>query len=277
MPGGAPNRTSPVPTIGVLPSAVAFVAPTRAAGDRPWRLPVGIADADLGLALLSVHDGEHVLVAGPAGSGRTSALRMLATLTRAIAPSARLYGVAGRPSRLLTDPVLDAVGSEALAVVEAIVERSARADECGPVVIFVDDADWLDEPNLAALLSRPRQSVHVIAAARPDGLRGLHGHWLGVVRRSRLGLLLQPALDVDGDLLGVALPRRQIVPAMPGRGYLVADGRAALVHLALPPDAANAPGARHALHAWGARNAADEAGAPVGARPPHRATAAAIP
>jgi S-DNA-T family DNA segregation ATPase FtsK/SpoIIIE len=294
VPRATSKRASPVPTIGVLPSVVPYLAPApapapapdpthaaaRALGptaasappvNRPWRLPIGIADADLGRASLALHDGDHLLVAGPAGSGRTTALRLIASLIRAVAPSARLYGLAGRSSRLLTDPVLDAAAGQAMAAVAAIVEGSARPDEHGPGVILVDDADWLDEPILAALLSCPRPSVHVVAAARPDVLRGLHGHWLGVVRRRRLGVLLQPALDLDGDLLGAALPRRQIVPAMPGRGYLVADGRAALVHLALPPDADTAGAASTAA------TASTTSPSIISGRPHGRATAAAVP
>ena len=40
------------------------------------------------------------------------------------------------------------------------------------------------------------------------------------MRRHRLGLLLQPA-ELDGDLLGVVLPRRPLGAMVPGRGYLV--------------------------------------------------------
>jgi S-DNA-T family DNA segregation ATPase FtsK/SpoIIIE len=54
---------------------------------------------------------------------------------------------------------------------------------------------------------------------------------------SRLGLLLQPDVDLDGDLLGTVLPRRGAVAplaAVPGRGYLVVDGRPGLVQVAAP-------------------------------------------
>jgi DNA segregation ATPase FtsK/SpoIIIE, S-DNA-T family len=74
--------------------------------------------------------------------------------------------------------------------------------------------------------------VHVMAAAHPDVLRSAYGHWVHLVRRSRLGVVLQPDVDVDGELLGAILPRRQAVPVRPGCGYLVVDGRAELVQLA---------------------------------------------
>ena len=54
------------------------------------------------------------------------------------------------------------------------------------------------------------------------------------MRASRTGLLLQPDLDLDGDLLGCHLPRRAPVPIGRGRGWLVNDGDARLVQVALP-------------------------------------------
>jgi S-DNA-T family DNA segregation ATPase FtsK/SpoIIIE len=47
-------------------------------------------------------------------------------------------------------------------------------------------------------------------------------------------VLLQPDVDVDGDLLGVVLPRRRRGATLPGRGFLVNDGQAGLVQLAQP-------------------------------------------
>ena len=52
------------------------------------------------------------------------------------------------------------------------------------------------------------------------------------MRRSRLGVLLRPQIDFDGDLLGTVLPRRETVTPIPGRGYLVVDGVAELVQIA---------------------------------------------
>jgi S-DNA-T family DNA segregation ATPase FtsK/SpoIIIE len=72
----------------------------------------------------------------------------------------------------------------------------------------------------------------VLAAATADALRAAYGHWTQRVRRSRLGVLLRPDLDLDGELLGVSLPRRPPVTPLPGRGYLVHDGRHEMVQCA---------------------------------------------
>jgi S-DNA-T family DNA segregation ATPase FtsK/SpoIIIE len=87
---------------------------------------------------------------------------------------------------------------------------------------------------LAGVLRDRADDVHVVAAGRPDILRSSYGHWTAAVRRSRLGLLLQPDPDLDGDLLGATLPRRRAMAARPGRGYLVIDGQPQVVQLAQP-------------------------------------------
>ncbi|HEY0409090.1 MAG TPA: hypothetical protein VGE42_02375, partial [Candidatus Dormibacteraeota bacterium] len=51
------------------------------------------------------------------------------------------------------------------------------------------------------------------------------------IRRSKLGLLLRPG-ELDGELLGAALPRRQWVAARVGRGYLVDNGTVELAQVA---------------------------------------------
>jgi S-DNA-T family DNA segregation ATPase FtsK/SpoIIIE len=103
------------------------------------------------------------------------------------------------------------------------------------VCVLVDDADRFDDRDgrLAALLEA---GARVAAAGRADGLRGQFGHWTRAVRASRVGLLLHPDTDLDGELLGVRLPRRADVPLRPGRGYLVEAGRPALVQVARPTD-----------------------------------------
>ena len=77
--------------------------------------------------------------------------------------------------------------------------------------------------------------LFVVASGRPDALRTAYGHWTARVRRSGTGLLLRPAIDVDGDLLGAALPRRAPVALTVARGYVVCDAAVTLVQAATPP------------------------------------------
>jgi S-DNA-T family DNA segregation ATPase FtsK/SpoIIIE len=73
----------------------------------------------------------------------------------------------------------------------------------------------------------------VIAAGRNDGIRRQFGMWTQRVRDGRCGVLLVPDHELDGDLLGVALPRQHRMAPVPGRGYLVSDGALDGVQLVL--------------------------------------------
>ena len=74
-------------------------------------------------------------------------------------------------------------------------------------------------------------NLHAVVAGRGDALRTL-GHWTVGARRSRVGLLLQPDVQVDGALLGVTLPRRPAPPVRPGCGYRIDPGGFELVQVA---------------------------------------------
>ena len=52
------------------------------------------------------------------------------------------------------------------------------------------------------------------------------------LRKDATGLLLDPDLDLDGELLGVRLPRRSNPFFPPGRGYLVVSGTVRLIQVA---------------------------------------------
>ena len=113
----------------------------------------------------------------------------------------------------------------------------------GPLLLVVDDSEMVDDPGgrLAALAAGQRPNTWIVAAGRPDALRQLYGHWTTVVRRSRCGLILTGGSDLDGDLLGVMLPRRTPVPTRPGLAWSVANGRATLTQLAVDSNLSTRP------------------------------------
>src|SRR5699024_12622473 len=91
-----------------------------------------------------------------------------------------------------------------------------------PIRIAIDDADQsCDDDDLTALVADRHADRHVIAAARGDRLRGSWSSWLRELRVDRIGLLLDPDRDLDGDLLGVRLPRQLPVAPRVGLGWLV--------------------------------------------------------
>ncbi len=232
---GSPQRARPV---AVLPARVSSADLGRGAhrDGEAWRVPVGIAEADLSVAELALYEGDCALVTGPARSGKSGVLWSLAEVLRA----GGLYVVAsgGRRSPLAGCPALHRwVPASQVGTVAAELRRPAT-----PTVLLLDDAEGFDDDDsaLAALVTAPGPALHVVAAGRSDTLRTLYAHWTTKVRRSKTGLLLRPSVDLDGDLLGATLPRRAPVALTTARGYLVADGGVALVQAATMP----MPGAR---------------------------------
>ncbi len=105
-----------------------------------------------------------------------------------------------------------------------------------PVWVLVDDAERVEDEDgaIAAFLARRTQAAHDIAAGNNERLRASYAHWTRTIRQSRSALLLDPDLDLDGDLAGITLPRRSIARLGPGRGFLVSDGHVELVQVARP-------------------------------------------
>jgi S-DNA-T family DNA segregation ATPase FtsK/SpoIIIE len=221
--------------IGALPRQVPYsrVEAAGVLGSDAWRLPVGLSDEDLRPAELVLYEHEHALVAGGARSGKSTGLLTIARAVRTLAPAATIVGIACRRSPLRGHSLLDRV-AETPDQVAAIVDAALLAS--GPTLVLIDDSDALDDSTgrVAQLLTAGRSDLHVAAAGRSDVLRTMYGHWTQTVRRAKSGLILQPNLEMDGDLLGARFPRRLHTELPPGRGFLVTDGRLDLVQVADP-------------------------------------------
>lgn len=233
---GDQARSRPPQPVRTLPNRVAFAdLPGGAVLDgHSASLPLGLSDEDLEPAVLDLDVNDHVLVAGPPRSGKTSTLALLAALIRAADAKAVLVGVCDERSPLYPLEALDAVGS---ASQMATVLRAAPNDD-RPWFLLVDDAPRVADVDglLSKAVRSGRPGLHVIAAGRSDDVRAGYGHWSRQVRQSRCGVLLNPNLVADGDLLGVRLPRRLHLPLMAGRGFVVVAGEPTLAQIALPPE-----------------------------------------
>jgi S-DNA-T family DNA segregation ATPase FtsK/SpoIIIE len=103
--------------------------------------------------------------------------------------------------------------------------------------VFADDGGELaDGPvgdALALIVRRGRDvGVRVVMGIEVGTARGAWQTVIKDLRKDGNGLLLDPDIDVDGDVLGVRLPRRRMkFPA--GRGYLVDNGTLQLVQVAV--------------------------------------------
>ncbi len=209
------------PPVDVLPESLPVEALLGAGRSErePLFVPLGIGDESLEPSGFELFSGEHALVAGAARSGKTTALLVVAEVVSRLYPEIELIAIAGRRSALRECPVLGRV-------VTGIDELPALAAElrAGDALklLLIDDADAVEDQGraLGDLFAAPLPALHAVVAGRTDALKTL-GHWSAGVRRSRIGLLLQPDLQVDGPLLGVTLPRRPEPPARPGCGYRV--------------------------------------------------------
>lgn len=274
------------PAIPAMPDLVLDTAlPAAASGDGPEAppgpgcrpatsagLPLGLGGDDVGLVRVDrATDGPTLLVAGHPGSGRTTTLAVLARA--ALAAGRSVVAVAPRAdpgdawAAVPQQHVLSA-GADLAAAARRLVERvqGARAAPDGPPVVLVDDADVLDGTplgdaleQLALALQRPGGSgpsaeLLVLAASTPALLTRYTGPLAGA-RQSRSGLLLGPSSPLDGDVVGISLPRRR-EERRPGRGLLVRRGRATAVQVAVPDR--GAPVRRGALAVAGGAVAGDD-------------------
>lgn len=219
--------------ISIVPAVVA--ASELSAGsahDGITSLPLGLDFASGNSHSFELPDGEHLLVVGGARSGRSSALVRIAQAWHEAHPDGGVAAITPRRSVVGPDGKMTAAWSAP--------DTSVLDDlpPSGPLLLLIDDAEMVDDPagRLAALAAGGRPNTWIVAAGRPDALRQLYGHWTTVVRRSRSGLVLTGGSDLDGDLLGVALPRRTPIPARPGLAWSVANGSVALTQIASTPD-----------------------------------------
>ncbi len=202
----------PAPPVDRLPERLAvehLPTPSRGdvvhGGEAPaiWSLPIGLDGRTLDVCRVELHPGEHLLVAGSARSGRSSALALLARQVRAADPAARVLTLAPRRSPLRELGWPEHVGgSDELAATLSAPGALGTGEE-PRAVLLVDDAELVDDPSSVLLgLVSGCSALTVIAAGRVDALRSAYGHWTQVLRRQRRGVLLRPTSDLDGDVLG---------------------------------------------------------------------------
>jgi S-DNA-T family DNA segregation ATPase FtsK/SpoIIIE len=177
-------------------------------------LPVGPGGDEGEPLVVDVGRTGGLLVSGPPGCGRTTALDAFAQHLAAGGSSVLRIG---RPPREQSEGAADWIDPSDDAAMTHWLGR--LAGRFGVVV-----ADDLGGPTECSVLSRlPAPGARggvVLLAAAPAAL--LSSHYTGPVaalRRTRSGLLLCPGPG-DADLLGVRLPRTPL-PVRPGSGWLV--------------------------------------------------------
>jgi len=227
-----PDAASGPWSIRLLPIEVKI--PDIAAGaevyDLEWKVPVALGDDRLTPVGWSLREGDHVLITGPARSGKSTTLTTIAAVLRFGRPDIRITALAPRQSPLGDCPDVDVHVTDP----EQLRGTLSSQGTDHPHAILIDDAESVDDATgvVAALIADRHAHRHIFAAGTADVLRGFYGHWTQGVRRSRLGLALKPNVSNDGDLWQSPLPRRGPGFFPVGRGYLVAEGHVELAQVA---------------------------------------------
>jgi S-DNA-T family DNA segregation ATPase FtsK/SpoIIIE len=224
--GRAPFRVDP------LPLQITFAEALRLPRSGDGAL-AGVGGDELSQIRV---DSPAVLVLGPNGSGRSTAL---ATLAASLAGSGdrRLIVITPRRSRL---PQL--LGGLAGVSVHgpADLDSPQLVEALGSVgpgtVVVVDDAELLVDhslaPRLLAVLRAMRDGGGTFLAAAALDEAG--GGFRGIVpelRKFKCGLLLAPTQVLQGDILGTRLQRSMVGSTIPMRGVVIDQGSAATVQV----------------------------------------------
>jgi DNA segregation ATPase FtsK/SpoIIIE, S-DNA-T family len=229
--------TSPPARVELLPSNVKL-DDLPPASER-LMAPVGLSETEIAPVFADLRRG-HFLVAGPYRSGRSSSLVTIATGLQRSTKETRFHVIATRPSPLLAQPGWEQTVTDLGTLEDYLDGLEALMDRAEDVLVFIDDAEELvDAPgaqSLERLIKQARDSaIRFVAAGESRALARGFGGWTAELRKDRHGLLLDPDPDVDGDLLGVRLPRTR-KPHPPGRGFMVHRGKTELVQVARPLD-----------------------------------------
>lgn len=199
-----------------LPSRIAL----DALNPTPGRFTIGAGgDAAEAVSVDLFAGAGRLLVAGPARSGRSSALHTL--LVQAVREGVAVVVAAPRRS-----PLVSAAEYHGIAVVAPDAAPRAAGLPAHPrTLLLVDDSEaFLDTvvgDALAASVRAAPAALAAVVASNSDDLALTYRGVAAEVRRSRCALVLAPGPG-DGDLIGRRLPRRH-GPMPPGRGVLVGD------------------------------------------------------
>jgi S-DNA-T family DNA segregation ATPase FtsK/SpoIIIE len=229
------------PGIQLLPDVVPRSSlPPATLGEL--RLPIGLDGATFAPVLLDFGDVPHFLVVGPDRTGRSTALRTIADAFREAIPEAEMYVLSPRRSALReshgwTEIAVGLDQCEELAARLAESTRS-RTDEDRPILVVVDDGDEIAEgrvgTSLEQVVRRGRDTgIHVVAASQTHVAHRSYAGWIAELKKLKHGLILQPDVDIDGDLFGVRLPRKSVQSFPFGRGYMVRRAEVALFQVAV--------------------------------------------
>ena len=185
--------------------------------------------------------GYTFVVAGPRGSGRSTALL---SLTRSLITDGteRISAIVVTPRR---SPLRTLEGTPGVTVLSDPATLTAELTEAlawmtGTVALVIDDAEQLLENPVTMKFDQLVRSASdddrlvVLGGTTADLMRRFSG-WIFDARQSKSGLILQPGAPADGEVLDLRLARGTVGGDLPpGRGILTVRGRWLTAQVALP-------------------------------------------
>ncbi|TPW72261.1 FtsK/SpoIIIE domain-containing protein [Schumannella sp. 10F1B-5-1] len=223
------------PGVGSLPKEYVQSTLPDQLGGQPV---IGLSDVDLGP--WGFEPVGTLLLAGPPASGRSTALETIAQAIGRAEPETRLYYMGNTRSNVgrSREWVDAATTPEKVAeLAKLLVDAVTDPDTEGRIAVVVESiGDFLQTPAdspLVELIRAIKRSDHFLLAEGETSSWSSSWPLLGEVKNARRGLLLQPEA-VEGDiLLKTALPRMNRSEFPPGRGVLIAKGKAVRIQLPL--------------------------------------------
>ncbi|KRE37708.1 hypothetical protein ASG73_08660 [Janibacter sp. Soil728] len=219
-----PGPRTPPWVVEALPTAVPL---GQLAGADRERVPLGVGGCGREPVVWRTDGARRFLVCGPPRSGRSTTLTLLA---RQLVTAGHPLVVIGS-AEVAADLGCPVVGPDDRDTLVALRQRHPD------LAVVADDVERLDGTPVADVLKEILRRLDadrglVIASTSTQTAAGQVRGLVSDLARARTGLLLQPSARSDGDALGLRVPA---LPRVPGRGYLVVDGRAEEVQVAHPP------------------------------------------
>ncbi|MEP6482332.1 MAG: FtsK/SpoIIIE domain-containing protein [Rhodoglobus sp.] len=202
-------------------------------GDQAEELVIGLGGLEAEPVSLRIGAGQHLVVLGSNGSGRSSTLLALA-FAAALHPTRRVAVIALRRGPL--DALRGNPSVVAFADSAATVDAVLTAAEGGRMLVIIDDADALPAASadrLDRLVRAARDiDVRIAIAAGTSTWSRMFDPWARQMTSSRRAIVLSDYTEVFPQF-DVRVPPA-VAPDAPGRGYLIANGSAVQLQLALP-------------------------------------------
>lgn len=229
--------------VDVLPDQLTYadMPRYRTRAPRPLHALIGVGGNELTAVTADLSRIPTFLVSGPPQSGRSS---MLTTMAASLLEGGtELLLVTPRGSRLA-----DLRNERGVrAVVDAAEPRLSQLHEAlgrfeaDTAVVVIDDAELLLQSDLGKEFTRIARGMvgagwGIVAAGTNEALQGGFNGWHVHLKRNRIGALLSPQSQADGEVLGLRLPKGVSSPRLtPGTAYLhLGDGRVQQVRVPMP-------------------------------------------